>query len=168
MSTDEKKIIETKEKPKIYFKRIKFNDDTDLSLERNSIIVFTGANNSGKSQVLKDIEVCVDESNHGAKIVVKESECDYCGTIDEKTFLDEHFLLNAQGIYQALESGNSFNPDSLKTWWKNHTLHNNLYMSFVKRLSTEMRLSSSNALVRNSQPEKHPIYKLNKNEKLAL
>ena len=38
---------------------------------------------------------------------------------------------------------------------------------FVRRLSTEIRLTSSNALDRNYQPEKHPIYKLNKSESLA-
>ena len=44
--------IVTEGRPQIYFKKIKFNDETELTLERNSIVVFTGANNSGKSQVL--------------------------------------------------------------------------------------------------------------------
>ena len=55
MNTDENGKEVVKEKPQIYFKSIRFNDDTELMLEKNSIVVFTGANNSGKSQVLKDI-----------------------------------------------------------------------------------------------------------------
>lgn len=167
MGTDANIIEIVKEKPQIYFKKLKFNDDTELSLEKNSIVVFTGANNSGKSQVLRDIEICVDDSNHTHKIVVKEAECDYCGAIDEETFLGEHFKVNKQGMYQLVESGNAFDANALKNFWTNHTLHNSLHKIFVHRLSTEVRLSSSNALARSNQAEKHPIYKLGKSEKLA-
>lgn len=168
MSTDENVAEAKKEKPHIYLKSIKFNDNTDLPLKKNSIIVFTGANNSGKSQVLKDIELCLDKSNDTPKIIVKESECEYMGAIDEDAFLTERFILDNQGKYKPLEAIEYAFPVTLLTKsWKDHKLSNNLYKLFVNRLSTEMRLTSSNALVRNSQPEKHPIYKLNKNEKLA-
>ena len=50
MNTDENSAEIVKEKPHIYFTKLKFNDDTELLLEKNSIIVFTGANNCGKSQ----------------------------------------------------------------------------------------------------------------------
>lgn len=86
MNTDKNSAEILKEKPQIYLTNIKFNDYTELSLEKNSIIVFTGANNSGKSQVLKDIEICVDDSNHAGMIVVKEADRDYYGVIDEETF----------------------------------------------------------------------------------
>ena len=167
MTTDEISLSVTGEKPQIYFKRLKFNDGTELALEKNSIVVFTGANNSGKSQVLKDIEICVDDSNHSRMVVVKEAERDYCGIIVDETFLGEHFIINKQGMYQLLESGDAFDTNSLKSFWENHTLHNSLHRIFVHRLSTEMRLTSSNALNRSSQPEKNPIYKLSKNERLA-
>lgn len=167
MGTSEISPAVTDEKPHIYFKSIKFNDDTELILEKNSIVVFTGANNSGKSQVLKDIEICMDASNHTHTVVVKEMEHDYCGTIDEKSFIEEHFTVNKQGMYQALASGSTFDTQTLRSWWSNHTLHNSLHKLFVKRLSTEIRLTSSNALNRSNQPEKHPIYKLSKNERLA-
>lgn len=167
MDTDENSKEVVKEKPQIYFKNIRFNDDTELILEKNSIVVFTGANNSGKSQVLKDIEVCVDDSNYTQTIVVKESERSYCGAIDEKIFLEEHFTINKQGMYQSLASGAFFETGTLKNLWTNHTLYNSLHKLFVNRLNTEMRLTSSNALDRTSQPEKHPIYKLSKSERLA-
>ena len=40
------------QKPQIFLKSITFNDGTQLPLSHSSIVVFTGANNSGKSQVL--------------------------------------------------------------------------------------------------------------------
>lgn len=167
MDTDENSTEIMKEKPEIYFKRITFNDDTELILDKNSIVVFTGANNSGKSQVLKDIESSLDYSNHTTMIVVKDSECAYYGEINETTFFTEHFQRDENGNYRLLESGYVFETSSLEAFWKNHTLHNSLHRVFVNRLSTEKRLSSSDALIRYDQPEKHPIYKLNRNEKLA-
>ena len=155
------------QKPQVFFKNITFNDDTQLSLKHNSIIVFTGANNSGKSQVLKDIEDSLNASNKTPRIVVKDSECEYCGTIAEQAFFNKRFYMNDRGEYQSFELDHSFNSGTLQAWWKSHTLHNGIHKLFVKRLNTEIRLISSNALNRSNQPEKHPIYKLNNNESLA-
>lgn len=69
------------QKPRVFLKGITFNDGTPLPLEHNSIVVFTGANNSGKSQVLKDAEHCLDKSNETPTVVIKSTEYDYCGTI---------------------------------------------------------------------------------------
>lgn len=159
--------INTKGSPQVFFRSLTFNDGTTLLLEHNSIIVFTGANNSGKSQVLKDAECCLDKSNQTATIVIKSFECDYHGAINERTFLEERFFLNSQGQYQLLESGSSFGTNTLQQYWSDHTLYSGLHKLFVKRLSTEIRLTSSNALNRSFQPENHPIYKLNKSESLA-
>lgn len=40
--------LETFEKPRIFVDSITFNDNTVQSFEHGSIMVFTGANNSGK------------------------------------------------------------------------------------------------------------------------
>lgn len=154
-------------KPQIFLKSVTFNDNVQLMLKQNSIIVFTGPNNSGKSQVLKDIESCLDKSNQKDTIVIKSFECDYQGMIDETTFLKERFLEDGQGHYQLFEAGSAFERNTLQQFWQNHTLYNGLHKLFVKRLSTEIRLISSNALIRHNQPEKHPIYKLNQSETLA-
>lgn len=167
MSTDERDRKVVKEKPQIYFTNIKFNDDTELLLEKNSIVVFTGANNSGKSQVLKDMESSLDCTNHAEKTVIKSSESNYYGEIDEDSFFEEHFLKDENGNYRVLECGHAFDTSSLKRFWQGRTLYNELYKVFVNRLSTEKRLNGSNALIRNAQPEQHPIYRLNKNEELA-
>ena len=157
----------TIQRPQVFLKSITFNDGTQITLNHSSIIIFTGANNSGKSQVLKDIEHSLDKSNHMQTIVVKEAEYEYCGEIMEDAFLNERFWINQHGNYQLFESSNTFERDTLQHWWHNHELYNDLYRLFVKRLSTESRLTSSNALQRNHEPEKHPIYKLSKSETLA-
>lgn len=155
-------------KPQVFLKSVTFNDDVQLMLKQNSIIVFTGPNNSGKSQVLKDIEEShLDESNKNSTIVIKSFKCDYQGMIDETAFLKDRFSEDKQGNYLLYETESVFDRNKLKQWWNNHTLYNGLYKLFVKRLSTEIRLTSSNALNRNNQPKKHPIYKLNQSETLA-
>ena len=159
--------VTTIQKPQVFFKSITFNDDTQLLLKHNSIIVFTGPNNSGKSQVLKDAEHCLDSSNFSSTIVIKNSEHDFCGAIDEDAFFSERFFLNNRGQYQLFDSINSFSKISLQYYWENHNLQNDLHLLFIKRLSTEIRITSSNALNRFEQPEKHPINKLNKSESLA-
>lgn len=153
------------QKPQVFIKNITFNDNSILPLNPNSIIVFTGANNSGKSQVLKDIEEYLEDPQT-ISIVTKNIECDYRGEINEATFLKYHFYLNRQGEYGLSKSGKYFSKDELQYRWNNHKLYI-IYTLFVKRLSTEIRLTSSNALERNNQPEKHPIFKLNNNEPLA-
>lgn len=167
MNADEKDREVMKERPQIYFSSIRFNDDTILKLEKNSIVVFTGPNNSGKSQVLKDLELSLNCANHADKTVIKSSENNYYGEIDEDSFFEEHFLKDENGNYRLLECGHAFDTSSLKRFWQGRTLYNELYKVFVNRLSTEKRLSASNALIRNDQPEQHPIYRLNKNEELA-
>ena len=155
------------QKPQIFLKSITFNDGTQLPLSHSSIVVFTGANNSGKSQVLKDIESCLNDSDHTLPIVIKSAEYDYLGGIDDESFLHARFNLDQQGNYQLFESGASFEKSTLQSWWKGHTLYNGLHMLFVKRLSTELRLTVSNQLMRSEQAKKHPIYKLSKSETLA-
>ena len=157
----------THQKPQVFLKSITFNDNTSLFLEKNSIVVFTGANNSGKSQVLKDIEHDLDASYRAQPIVLKNTEYDYHGKIDEEDFLSKRFSPDLQGNYHLYDSGSAFEKTTLQQWWQNRTFHNGLHLLFVKLLSTELRLKSSNALNRNEQPERHPIFRLNKSETTA-
>lgn len=163
------KDIETTDtkKPQVFLKNITFNDGTKLSLNNNSVIVFTGANNSGKSQVLRDIETDLDKSNYLKNIVIKDIEYDFLGNIDEVTFFSEHFSVNQHGFYELLELGSNFDKSTILSYWQNRTFYNGLHLLFIKRLSTERRLTSSNALQRNDWPEQNPICKLNQSESLT-
>lgn len=163
----EKQKEEKKKKPEIYIEKIIFNDGTELHLNRGSIVVFTGANNTGKSQVLKDIENSIDKSNHNKLVVLKECIIDYVGEIDNEAFLKNHFVADNQGIYQLLESSFGIEKIGLINCWKDHSLFNGLHKAFVNRLSTEARLTSANALERRRQNEHHPISMLCRSETLA-
>ncbi len=162
-----KKSDDKKEKPSVFFKSITFNDGTTISLEQNSIVVFTGANNSGKSQVLKDLENILDQNREMPTIVLNNAEYEFYGDIDESKFLGENFSLNEQGQYQQINSGNSFQIKTLKSWWKSHQLYSGMHKLFVKRLNTEIRLTVSNAPQRNYEAERHPVLKLLKSEALS-
>lgn len=164
---NEAKDIATTQSPQVFMQSITFNDGTVLPLACNSIVVFTGANNSGKSQVLRDAENCLDKSNERLKVVITNSQYDYRGDICDKSFLKNHFFINQQGHYELVGLSNSFDKDFLNMCWRDRTLYSDLHRLFIKRLSTEMRLTVSNALQRDVQPESHPIYKLYKSEKLA-
>ena len=105
MSTNLEDIgITAIQNPRVFLKNIIFNDGTKLPLNCNSVIVFTGANNSGKSQVLRDVERGLDKSNSSPTIVIKDIEYDFLGMIDEATFLKEHFNVNQNGYYETFES----------------------------------------------------------------
>ena len=148
--------------PQVYLKKILFNDGTWLDLNHNSIIVFTGANNSGKSQVLKDIENGLNQQCLHSTVVAQRLEYEYCGDIYDTTFFNSRFFKNEYGDYRIFEDpDSSFSRDTLKDWWESHNLYANLHKLFIRRLCT-----TSNALERSLQPEKHPIYKLYQSERL--
>lgn len=48
-----------------------FNDGCEIDVGRDSIVVFVGANNAGKSRSLKDISLLA--KNHAASTVVVKS-----------------------------------------------------------------------------------------------
>ena len=74
--------------------KLKFNDGTVLSLNENSIVVFVGANNSGKSQVLKDVEGIVRK---GKTVIATYAEYECVGC-------HEKFLLH-NSIYYPRKNG---------------------------------------------------------------
>ena len=163
VGTEKIKYESIDEKPHVFVTEITFNDGTKLSLGRSSIVVFTGPNNSGKSQVLRDIENNLNADWRADSIVTKDITFDYGGTIFQKTFFQNNFIENQDGHFKMLGEGGSFSKDGLGIYWKQHELYTGLHRLFINRLSTEKRLTSSNALERVN----HPIYKLYKSEALA-
>jgi predicted ATPase len=148
------------EKPKLYINNIRFNDDTILSLESNSIVVFTGANNTGKSQVLKDIDLWLTKKS--TTVVAKEFEIKQ---IVEKGQLSDWiksvFKPDANGKYIKLGS-----LQDLELYWscpldKNqNTGLNDLSRLFINTLNTEERLLRAKppkSFDTISQEPSHPI-----------
>lgn len=164
---NETKEIVTEQTPQVFMQSIVFNDKTVLPLAFNSIVVFTGANNSGKSQVLRDVENCLNKSNTGLNVIIQNHQSSFCGNINDESFIKKHFFKNQKGQFQIIGSVYTFDANTLTRLWNERKLRNDLHHLFIKHLSTELRLTVSNALQRNNQPESHPIYKLYKSEKLA-
>ena len=158
---------DSKEKPKVYIENIIFNDNTVLELDSNSIVVFTGANNSGKSQVLKDIELFVENRNSSIAKVVRDCNIVLKGSIIENDFIKEHFYINQEGLYQVKESTNAFLRNQLIRFWKNSSEFYFIYKLFIHRLSTDERLTASRALNRAKPQYYNSIIKLYKNEEIA-
>ncbi len=163
---DDTKIVVDDEYPKVFMHSITFNDGTTLELKRNSIVVFTGANNSGKSQILRDVENCFDTHTKKLSVVISNLKYEQYGKINE-SFLKEHFFINQHGYLELYGSGGSFDKNSLIYDWNNRCLPY-VCRLFVKRISTEMRLTVSNNLQRSDRAAAaHPIFKMMNSEHLA-
>ena len=61
----------TEESPRIFVKKLVFNDGKEMPIGHSEIVIFTGANNAGKSQVLKDLDSL--GRNSGMKGIVLSS-----------------------------------------------------------------------------------------------
>lgn len=164
-STDTKELSN----PKLFIKSITFNDGTCLSPSHNSIVVFTGANNSGKSQVLKDIEHQIDKTNTGQIKPVVVSKIDHefiAGYSDE--YFNNHFYMDSRGYCYANENpNNGTSRESIIGCLKAGQLTMQLYKLFIRRINTEQRLTTANKQQRQSLTRSHPIFKLHESEQLV-
>lgn len=157
------------QKSGIHINSITFNDGTTLSLESNSIVVFTGSNNCGKSQVLKDIEkYWFNNQRNLAPKVMTNMDIAFAGDINDKFFETRFYKERNDGGLKIYESTSySYRKEDVINNWQNKFLYNDLHKLFIRFIDTEQRLKTSKALQRMNQPEAHPIFKLNKSEELS-
>jgi len=147
--------------PQIFVEKLRFNDGSELALGHSDIIIFTGANNAGKSQVLKDIDLMMD--SRGSKGIVATSiDLQYYGDIKD---IEENYI-GKNGQYHI--GGNVFNDfGTIESWWNSR--HHIFTSYFKNRLSTEVRLQASNNApsfdALNSEPTL-PVQKLYLDDKL--
>lgn len=149
---------------RLYCKKLKFNDNTELILEENSIVVFTGANNCGKSQILKDIEMCMHGPNRSG-VIVKEYEGIASGRRPNEE-QSNNYIINHKNIFECTIDSES--KEQLKEihHLREMTFEDEFIKGKINRLSTEHRLMSANPLNRNHNPQENPIYKLQLDELL--
>ena len=83
--------------PEIFIKNLTFSDGTVLPLSHSDIVVFTGPNNVGKSQAIKDI-LNIYRNVHVAHNVVTKVEHEFCGVLDVSYFGTRFKFFN--GYYQ--------------------------------------------------------------------
>lgn len=143
------------EETKIYIDQITFNDGSSFNFNHSDIVVFTGPNNSGKSQVLRDIKNYFSNKNNLGIIATNITasfigDAEYlkskCINKNNQYFLDNIYV-NIHGIERQ---------------WNNKEL-NNLSPYFINHLSTEKRLQAANSVdtfdAVNDLP-RNPIHKL--------
>lgn len=112
----------------VFIQEITFNDETVLPLNTGSIVIFTGTNNSGKSQALKDIEIIASKqttdpqeewflSAIGDPVVIHDIKFDIKGE------LSDEFLLQGFSVYEGrYETGfngltRTFSKNDLYSSW---------------------------------------------------
>lgn len=142
---------------KVFISKIIFKDDSFLTFDYDDIVVFVGPNNSGKSQLLKDI-YSLSESNHDySNVILKSIEktnegvdpsvyLKRYGKIDKKVRLGSDFY-NVLG--DNILDGKRFNN-------KNYGTYRDL---FIANLSTLNRLDIVNPPenINEEQFLSHPI-----------
>lgn len=127
--------------PSVVIKKIKFNDNTEIELNNDDMVVFVGANNVGKSRVLKDIKNDILESS-SKKVIVDEIE--YQDTnfeeINMRNYFKNNFELGPNGYDIAVDVNHTHN-------YNEHNFQNvksgdkHFYKVLFSFLSTESRLN---------------------------
>lgn len=142
-----------------YVSRITFNNGVSLNVEKNSIVVFVGPNNAGKSQTLKDI-YSLSENGQNSVVVsgieITKNGASLFELLDsistgkkdgEYTYYD--VLGNRMVLFNALTSRFPSSP-----------YYGSLRNLFIAELNTAARLSICNPptnIARNA-PKAHPIH----------
>ncbi|GHT22417.1 hypothetical protein AGMMS49953_01200 [Endomicrobiia bacterium] len=146
---------ESSQRPEVFVKSITFNDEHTFEFNRSDTVVFTGTNNSGKSQVLKEIYNSFHSKDAYAlpKIVIKVDN-NFLGGID---LLISNAKRNIKG--ECLIGNLYLNEHYIRSWWNTRRL-NAICEYFINYLNTEKRLSSSNSpdsFDSINMPPQHPI-----------
>lgn len=124
------------EKTEIFINNIVFNDGSSYDFKHSDITVFTGANNCGKSQVLRDIKSYFENKN-AVKIVANTINADFVGDI--KYLKDK--CVNKNGRY-FLENRDIYQLSNLDLYWNSRDI-SQIHSFFINHLSTENRLQAS-------------------------
>ncbi|TWP29599.1 ATP-binding protein [Apibacter muscae] len=147
--------------PYFFIDNIQFNDSTNIDLNYNDIIVFVGANNSGKSASLKEMYSKLENIKNPTKIIkevrVKKNRPD-----DEiKKYITENSIIEKSSFNNYKGYGYSFNEHSLDFALRSSDELNFLRSVFANFIGTEDRLVASNPpdnidFIKN--PYTHPIH----------
>lgn len=157
--TEEKLTNSVIQKPEVYIECLTFNDGTSLDLSKNDIIVFVGSNNSGKSQVLKDI-VSMMKNKSTKKRIVSDVTVLRCNDLTE--YISHNRIPDDRGQYWLM-SDCAYTLEQYKSFWESGDLPEYMYEYFVNILNTEQRLltsKNSHSYEVGKQLPTNPIQKL--------
>lgn len=148
-----------KEKAGGYISKIHFNDGTILDTQKNSIVVFVGPNNAGKSQTLRDIyTICGEKvpSTVVSDIEIVKNAQPIENLLDSISTKIEH---GSYTVYESLNGGVTIDEHT------DHQFQTSKYFTkfrdlFVANLDTSARLTICNATgsITRSDPKRHPIH----------
>lgn len=149
-------------KASVWIKDLNFKNGTNIELKKNSIVVLVGANNSGKSQTLRDIYKLSTEPNLMQQQLLSQLTFVTKGDTDDLLKRIEYRRYNSS--YSA--PGFSTDESNLKKMWLDYSSHANAqYINkfFTKQLDTVNRLNlvdpAKNIDFLNGLPA-HPIHYL--------
>lgn len=142
-----------------YISKVHFNDGTILNTQKNSIIVFVGPNNAGKSQALRDIfTICKDKVSSivVSDIEIAKSTQPIEGLLDSISTRIEH---GSYATYEGLNGRVSVGEYTDKQFQKSKYF-GDFRDLFVANLDTSARLTICNAAesIARSAPKRHPIH----------
>ena len=138
------------DKASITIKKIKFNNNKEISFNDNDIVIFVGPNNVGKSRTLKDIKDDLIDLER-KKIIIKEIVYRENNFNNEciKKFFQENFSKNESENYKVyIEPQNQhiYNKYNFENFESNKR---DFYKVFFTFLSTENRLEITKAISYN-------------------
>lgn len=111
------------QKLEVFIKSISFNDETALPLTHSSIVVFTGANNCGKSQVLRDIEKYLQYWENPKSIIVSSLESEFIGEITKENILEYFEPKKGETVsYNNTQLPNGLYPYQIVEHWQKKQL----------------------------------------------
>ncbi|NML57046.1 ATP-dependent nuclease [Chryseobacterium cheonjiense] len=150
-----------------YIEGIKFNDKTEVDLNYNDIVIFVGANNSGKSVSLKEIFNMLMYNTQPLKIINNISifknesngniidQIKNISILENNTYIGYNFNVYEYDTNQRLDNFN-YGLQDFAT----------VYATFI---DTESRLTLSNpakSINFNKEPYSHPIHFLYRDDEL--
>lgn len=157
--------------PKLWIKKMFFNDGSIIEFNSNDIIVIVGPNNSGKSAILKEASGLLANSSID-HVVLNKIEYQSEGTLKdlEEYLNDKSFKNNESGIPNYSGIGYRVGSVTMSVWWKEKLKGvSDLARVFSLNLTTEERLRAANPpknIKILSEPPNHPIHIIQKNESL--
>lgn len=133
----------------VWIDKLRFKNGTDLSLDQNSIVVFVGPNNGGKSTALKEIGFGPHAYNSQSRYVIDEITVSVTGSKDEgaekmksRRIGDHYYLVDKLNIHNIYSTSY---PDFLQNWDRavagDPHAHGYLLQYFLNELKTKDRLN---------------------------
>jgi len=159
-------------KPRVWIKQLEFKNGSEITFEKDDIVVFVGPNNAGKSASLKEAAQLLTNKESVTK-VLKEATLGKEGTAAGVFKYLETYTQKDFSRSSVLLKGDSFSmwESEVESNWDNSEVNGlgDLSAVLINSLGTEERLTISKpaaSIKMTSEPPSHPIHHLYKDDSL--